>query len=139
MRADKTYEHDLNVVLDLHDQSVFFAFDIEHNPISRKNISGAITGFDVVRRSPFGMFDFRRPCLELLFAVCVSRPEFDEFCFGNQAHFLFYPILGNLQGFTFLFWEFPCSQPNFPGDAHLLNLPQQHGHRTALIRRHQNS
>jgi hypothetical protein len=81
MRADKTYEHDLNVVLDLYDQSVFFTFDIEHNPISRKNIGGTVTGFDVAGRSPFGMFDFRRPCLELFFAVCVSRPEFDEFCF----------------------------------------------------------
>jgi hypothetical protein len=65
--------------LDLNDQSVFFTLDIESNPISRKDIGSAVTGFDIAGRSPFGMFDFPRPCRELLFAVCVSCPEFNEF------------------------------------------------------------
>jgi hypothetical protein len=107
MSANKAYKHNLNVVLDLDDQPVAIASDVEHNPIVPENIGCAMAGFDVARCSPPGMFDFERPCFQLLFAVDVFRPEFDEFFPRNQAHFLLYPFLGYIQGNRFPFWEVP--------------------------------
>jgi hypothetical protein len=77
--ANKPYEDNLNVIFDFDNQPVVVAFDVEHNPTILENIGCAITGFDIAGSSPFGMFDFPCPFLELLFAVYVFCPEFDEF------------------------------------------------------------
>ena len=72
MRADESDIDDARVVVDLDDQPVAVAFDVEHHAVVRQDVGAAIANEDVPRRFPLGAGCFGVPCFERFLCKLIT-------------------------------------------------------------------
>jgi hypothetical protein len=82
----ETDEHDAGVVLDLHDETVGVSLDVEDDPVARKEISGRIAAFDVLRPLPTGGDGLMKPGFQSGFAVGVLVIEVADRFASDDSH-----------------------------------------------------
>jgi len=75
MSADKLYVNDLIVEVDVNDQSVVVASDVEHNVIIAEETRVPVGVLDSLRTPPSGFRRLRVPSPQRLFSSLVSLPE----------------------------------------------------------------
>jgi hypothetical protein len=77
--SHETYEDEKEgVVLDLRDQAIGVAFDIENNPIVLQEVGGTKDGTDLRRTGPCRPFDHREPETKGSLSIGVFLPKLDE-------------------------------------------------------------
>jgi len=84
--ADEADEDDAGVVVDLHDEAVGVALDVENNPVAGKDVSGWVAGLDVAGSIPPGFDGFVEPCLQWDFGLGMVFIKIAKGFAGNDSH-----------------------------------------------------
>ena len=75
MGTDETNIDDSSVKVNLHDQPIVIALDVEYNTITRQDVSSWVALKDVLRRAPFRIIGFGVPRLDSIFHSAMLYPK----------------------------------------------------------------
>ena len=73
--SDEANKNNASVVMDMNNEAVSVALKVKNDAISRKNVSRAITSFDIGEGFPAGGLGLVEPSFERLFRIGVLFPE----------------------------------------------------------------
>lgn len=122
MSSHKTDKCDLCVVVNLHDQPVVIASNVEDDAIVLQKRGIRIPCPNICRRLPGGALGVVILRVERIFCIGIPLPEFAQRAPGNDSHNwqIAYPILGMQFSIFRVFTQSPCSDDmnSRPGGMH---------------------